>query len=91
MNKILTLILAAGVAACCRAPEPPAPTASEPVATPVRNAPKTTPIPIQPLDTVPAIPHTAPISTPIPATAPEETGTPTPVEPTQTPVPEPTP
>ena len=79
MKRVLVLILAGLISACGKAPESteppppesPAPTATK--ATPVQNAPKTIPIPIQPLTSAPVVPHTIPI--PALAVTPSKTGT----------------
>lgn len=75
MKRILVLSLVAFISACERAPQPQPPVQKtpEPKATPVQNAPKTTPIPIQPLTSVPEVPH--PTVMPTPNSTPAETGT----------------
>ena len=71
MKRVLVLCLAGLVSACNKAPETEGPM---PRATPVQNAPATTPSPIQPLTSAPAMPHTTVVATPI-ATPAETTGT----------------
>ncbi len=61
MKTVFLLFLAAFISGCDQAPEAPAPEAPVTKATPVRNAPQNTPIPIQPLTSAPAMPQTAPI------------------------------
>ena len=72
MKRLLPLCLAIMLAACDQAP-PAAPDATPQVkATPVLNAPKTLPMPIQPLSSAPAMPVTQPLPL---IKAPAETGT----------------
>jgi hypothetical protein len=73
MKRVLPLCLAMMLAACDQAP-PAAPGEPPQVkATPVVDAPKTSPMPIQPLSSAPAVPVTQPL--PALVKPPTETGT----------------
>jgi hypothetical protein len=89
MKQVLLLFLAVLISACDRGPESPvqepAGAAGTPVQEtprpPVQNAPQTSPVPIQPLTSAPAMPHTLPIpalvtgtGTPAVSAAPSESG-----------------
>ena len=94
MKKVYLLVLEALVLtflpACNQEPGSPVPEFARPKATPVPDAPKTIPIPIQPFTSAPAtaeMPHTTPI--PVPLSTPVETGTA--AEPIPTPSPTATP
>ena len=92
MKKALALFLAVLVSACDRMPESQVKESPGAGATPVQNAPQTTPIPIQPITATPEMPRTTPIPTPVstPAESGTATETPTPT-PADSPTPTPTP